>query len=264
MGLSDIAAPLESRGRASELSMRNLIKRIFPQDIKNQIKQAVLGYHSHAPSFSSAGEDMILRHLIGCDKRQGFYVDVGAHHPIKASNTYFFYLQGWRGLNIDACPGSMAEFRKTRPRDINIEVGISDVADELTYYIIEEGSPMNSFSRTFLEELDLLSAVKKEIRVPVRPLAEVLATHISTDQNIDFMTVDVEGFDLNVLRSNDWQRFRPNVLVVEDRHVHGGAIPQVVSFVNQQGYEVVAKNVIILDKIDEYFFVDRRCALAHH
>lgn len=64
-------------------------------------------------------------------KRTGFYVDVGAHHPTRFSNTYLFYLRGWHGVNVDAMPGSMAEFRRLRPRDLNIEALISSTPGEL-------------------------------------------------------------------------------------------------------------------------------------
>ena len=60
-----------------------------------------------------------------CQRPSGFYVDVGAHHPIRFSNTFRLYRKGWRGLNIDANPGSMKRFHHTRPRDINIEAAVS-------------------------------------------------------------------------------------------------------------------------------------------
>ena len=80
-------------------------------------------------SFAQEGEDRVLFSLLfklhgGKHIDNGFYVDVGAHHPYYLSNTYIFYRQGWRGLNIDAMPGSMALFEKNRPRDINLESGV--------------------------------------------------------------------------------------------------------------------------------------------
>jgi FkbM family methyltransferase len=233
-----------------------LTRRWLPQDTKTFLQKLVLGYHSFAPSFSSAGEDMILRHIIGPDKRDGFYVDVGAFHPVRSSNTYFFYLQGWRGINIDARPGSRDLFEKVRPRDINVEVGISSRAGELTYYLVGEDSPMNSFSREFLDHIGMLGAVVREIPVPVLPLADVLERHLPKGQTIDFMNVDVEGHDLDALHSNDWDRFRPRMLVVEEVHTDGDASP-IVTFLQNRGYDVCVRNVIILDKLDEYFFIDR-------
>lgn len=239
------------------LSLRSLTRHWLPKDAKAFLQQLALGYHSYAPSFSAAGEDMILRNLVGPDKRDGFYVDVGAWDPVDLSNTYFFYVQGWRGINIDARPGSRSLFQKVRPRDINVEVGISSRAGELTYYFIGEHSPMNSFSREFLDQIGMLGEVTREIPIPVLPLAQVLERHLPGGQAIDFMNVDVEGHDLEALQSNDWDRFRPHFLVVEELHAAENASP-VVRFLQSRGYDVCARNGLILDKLDEYFFVDRR------
>ena len=237
-------------------SLRSLTRRWMPQDFKKHFQQLLLGYHSYAPSFSSAGEDMILRHVIGSDKMEGFYVDVGAYHPVLSSNTYFFYLNGWRGINVEARPGSRKLFDEVRPRDINVETGVSNSRGELTYYFVGEDSTMNSFSREFLEHIGMLGEVKREIPVPVIPLAELLALHLPEGQAIDFMSVDVEGHDLQALESNDWERFRPRFIVVEDKEVRAES-SDIVRFMRGRGYEVCAQNVIILDKINEYFFVDR-------
>lgn len=83
-------------------SLGSLTRRWLPRNLKQSFQQAVPGYHSYAPSFSGAGEDIILRHLIGSDKMDGFYVDVGSYHPMRFSNTYFFYPHGWRGINVSA------------------------------------------------------------------------------------------------------------------------------------------------------------------
>jgi FkbM family methyltransferase len=237
-------------------SLRSLTRLWLPQDIKKSFQKVLLGYHSYAPSFSSAGEDMILRHVIGSDKMDGFYVDVGAYHPVRASNTYFFYLNGWRGINVEARPGSRKLFDKVRPRDINLEVGVSTEPGQLTYHFIGEDSTMNSFSRDFLEHIGMLGEVKREIPVPVLPLAELLERHLPAGQAIDFMSVDVEGHDLQALESNDWERFRPRFVVVEDKEVDAEK-SDIVRFMRGRGYGVCAQNVIILDKINEYFFVDR-------
>ena len=199
---------------------------------------------------------MILRHLLGSDKMDGFYVDVGAYHPVLSSNTYFFYLNGWRGINIEARPGSRALFDKVRPRDVNLELGVSRESGEMNYYFVAEDSTMNSFSRDFLEHIGMLDQVKREIPVAVLPLAEVLERHLPPGQYIDFMSVDVEGHDLSVLQSNDWSRFRPKIVVVEDAQTDAER-SDIVRFMKSHGYEVCAQNVIILDKINEYFLLDR-------
>ncbi len=238
------------------LNFRTLTRRWLPLSLKRSLQQLLLGYDSYAPSFSSAGEDMVLRHLLGSDKMNGFYVDVGAFHPTLFSNTYFFYLNGWSGINVEARPGSKALFDKVRPRDVNLELGISRGSGSLTYYFIGESSPMNSFSRDFLKQIQMLDHVKSEIAVPTAPLAEVLERHLTKGQAIDFLNVDVEGHDLEVLESNDWQRFRPRIVVVEDEALDPGK-SAIVGLMRTHGYELCAQNVIVLDKINEYFLIDR-------
>ncbi|MFN2532384.1 MAG: FkbM family methyltransferase [Pyrinomonadaceae bacterium] len=237
-------------------SLRSLTKGWLPQDVKKRFQQLVLGYNSHAPSFSSAGEDMILRHILGSDKMRGFYIDVGAFHPTLFSNTYFFYINGWRGINIEARPGSKRLFDKVRPRDINLEMGVSSDSGTMTYYFIGEDSTMNSFSEEFLHDIGMWENVKSEIPVPISPLSAILDRYLLPGQSIEFMNVDVEGHDFEVLASNDWSRFRPKIIVVEDEGLDVGN-SRIVQMMKDYGYSVCAQNVIILDKINEYFLIDR-------
>ena len=197
-----------------------------------------------------------MRHVVGSDKMDGFYVDVGAYDPVVASNTHFFYVKGWRGINVEARPGSRKLFERVRPRDINLEVGVSKEPGPLTYYFISDDSTMNSFSREFLERTGAIKDVTREIQVPVMPLSSILERHLPAGQSIDFMNVDVEGHDLEALESNDWKRFRPRFVVAEDAEVDAER-SEIVRFMRGRGYTVCAQNVIILDKLNEYFFVDR-------
>ena len=93
--------------------------------------------------YGQDGEDLILNRLLD-GQMQGFYVDVGAHHPIRFSNTYLFYERGWTGINIDAMPGSMKKFRKLRPRDINVECGVASSSGKLTFHRFNEPA-LNTF-----------------------------------------------------------------------------------------------------------------------
>lgn len=238
------------------MSLRSLARRLRADGLRAGLGHFLLGRQAYAPSFSSAGEDMILRHVIGSDKMDGFYVDVGAYDPVVASNTHFFYVKGWRGINVEARPGSRKLFERVRPRDINLEVGVSGEPGPLTYYFISDDSTMNSFSREFLERTGAIKDVTREIKVPVMPLSSILERHLPAGQSIDFMNVDVEGHDLQALESNDWERFRPRFVVAEDGEVDAER-SEIVRFMRGRGYTVCAQNVIILDKLNEYFFVDR-------
>jgi hypothetical protein len=166
-------------------------------------------------SYSQEGEDMILRRIFE-NQEKGFYVDVGAHHPKRFSNTYFFYKRGWRGINIDAMPNSMALFEKLRPRDINVEKAISDTGEPMTYYIFDEPA-LNGFIEALTYQRDGhrdYHIVGKEEMVP-STLKAILDLYLPEGQVIDFLSVDVEGMDLKVLTSNDWIKYRPRVVLVE-------------------------------------------------
>jgi hypothetical protein len=106
------------------------------------------GHHS----YSQEGEDRVLSSLLfklhgGKHINDGFYVDVGAHHPFLFSNTCLFYKQGWHGINIDAMPGSMAAFQKHRPRDINLESGVGQKAEKLKFFVFNELA-LNTFDES--------------------------------------------------------------------------------------------------------------------
>jgi FkbM family methyltransferase len=158
---------------------------------------------------------MILRRIFE-DKKKGFYVDIGAHHPKRFSNTHYLYKRGWSGINVDAVPGSMIPFNKTRGRDINIEAAISNSKGTLDFYIFNEPA-LNTFSKKVADkhQLDKKYLLIKKIIIETKTLSEILSDNLPVGQNIDFFTVDVEGYDLRVLESNDWNKYRPEFVLVE-------------------------------------------------
>lgn len=165
--------------------------------------------------YSQEGEDLILERIFA-NQPTGFFVDVGAHHPTRFSNTYKLYLRGWKGINIDATPGSMSAFQTLRPRDTNLEIGVSDAASELTYFRFNEPA-LNTFSKARADLLlsTTVYTLAGTSRVQTNPLGEILKEHVPTGQTIDLLTIDVEGLDSVVLKTNDWDQFRPKVLLVE-------------------------------------------------
>lgn len=151
------------------------------------------------------------------NKADGFYVDVGAHHPRRFSNTYLFYASGWCGINIDAVQGSMTSFNKDRSRDINVEVGVGLNECQLDYFVFNEPA-LNGFSKGLSNEghnSNSVYQIKEIVKVSVLPLSLLLDRYLPEDQNTDFMSVDVEGLDFEVLKSNDWTRYRPKFVLAE-------------------------------------------------
>ena len=200
-------------------------------------------YQHHQLSFSQEGEDICLLELLH-GKSPGFFVDVGAHHPQRFSNTYTLYLRGWRGLNIDPLPGSAEQFRRVRPGDISIEVGVAMERARLTYHQFDEPA-LNTFSPKLAaqreSEVGVRSCGTREIDTV--PLVELLNTYLPKEKRFDVLNVDVEGLDLEVLQSNDWRIYRPRFVLVEDLGSVLRRNPRdssVVSFMNQRDYELIA------------------------
>lgn len=196
-----------------------MFRKITPKFIKRLVRrtQFYLDWDQWInSSWSQEGEDRILSRIFEYQE-SGFYVDIGAHHPKRFSNTQLFYKNGWRGINIDAMPGSMAEFKKYRPRDINLEIGIGLKNLKLDYYVFNEPA-LNGFSKELSQERHRAKSnytIKKIIPIEVLPLSEILDKHLPKGQHIDFLTIDAEGFDFEVLKSNDWSKYRPKFVLVE-------------------------------------------------
>ena len=164
--------------------------------------------------FSQNGEDLVINRFLD-NKNEGFFVDVGAHHPIRFSNTFLFYKKGWSGINIDAMPGSMAQFNKIRPNDINIEKGIGLKKDKLTFYQFNE-SALNTFSKkeAFSKNKDGYKIIKSNL-VEVDTLENILDKYMPLKTEIDFLNIDAEGKDEEVLISNNWKKYNPNYIIIE-------------------------------------------------
>ena len=170
----------------------------------------------------------------------GYFVDVGAYAPKIFSNSYFFYKHGWRGINIDGAPGGMKAFDKVRPQDKNIEAVISDVEAEMDFYHWESPFLINTLSPEMAAHwAKALGRDPSRIRVKSQRLDRILDEHLPRDQAISFMSVDVEGHDLPVLRSNNWERYRPEIVLVEHHVLHADLVAQssISEFMSSVGYD---------------------------
>lgn len=196
-------------------------------------------------SFSQDGEDMIMRSFYEENPSyKGFYVDIGALDPFRFSNTCFFYNAGWRGINIEPTPSAIALFKKHRPNDINLNIAIGEKAEQLIFYCFNEPA-LNSFSKDLANEREGKEEyfVTNKLPIAVYPLHQILSQYVPKDQKIDFMSIDVEGLDLSVLKSNDWEKFRPQYLLVEDifEYLDELGKSEICNFLSQKSYKPVAK-----------------------
>lgn len=185
--------------------------------------------------YSQYGEDVVLLSIF--EKQcEGFYVDVGAHHPTRYSNTYLLYKRGWRGINIDANPASIKLFKRDRPKDINILSGVAEKEGQMTYWMFSDPA-VNSFSENDAHKWlgkTWIKLLKKE-QVKVLPLKVILEKNLPPSAGIDLLNVDTEGLDLQVLRSNDWEKFKPKVIVVETKNSDPRS-KSIISFLEEKNY----------------------------
>lgn len=203
-------------------------------------------------SYSQYGEDMLLR---GFFKElgkwnweyKGFYVDIGAYHPTRLSNTKIFSVAGWRGINVEPSKEAMQLFQKTRRRDINVHAGIAAVIGELDYYQFS-CRPMNTFSKEFAELVIANGASLSGIeKVPVMTMEALLDTYLPEGVSIDFVSIDCEGLDFAILQSNNWHKYRPEFILVEihtngkNWRVQKGPI---ATFLRSVGYELVGQSFV--------------------
>jgi FkbM family methyltransferase len=168
-------------------------------------------------SYSWEGEDVLVRKLMRDIFKvvKGFYVDIGAHHPVNLSNTALLYSEGWRGINIDATPGSMDLFVKHRPDDINLEVAIGPQKGSRSFYCFANPA-LNGFHSelSLARHLSRGNSVVQQIEVKCVPINDVLSEHVS-GRNIDLLTIDVEGLDCEILESLDIKCWEPTLIVAE-------------------------------------------------
>jgi FkbM family methyltransferase len=163
-------------------------------------------------SYSQNREDVLLARVFR-EVPAGFYVDVGACDPDHASLTRHFYEQGWHGINIE--PGAVFEkLPASRPRDVNLNVAASDRAGTLSFTEFPDSPALGAVAPVINEAMRPFAQGKYERTVEAKPLREILAEH-AEGKTIDFLSIDVEGHEREVILGNDWSRFRPRVLVVE-------------------------------------------------
>jgi FkbM family methyltransferase len=245
--------------------IKSIYKALIPEIIQDKIKDARDYVKDRKPGYyyGQDGEDVLLRLFCRKKGRKGFYVDIGAFDPTLYSNTKWFYKRGWNGINIDANPRSIALFNKERKRDINVEAGVSDTHGEMNFYCWGETSTMNTFNEDFYKQWTGNGMIAKEIRkVTVQPINSILEKYLPAGQHIDFITLDIEGFEMKILKSFDFKKYAPDYFLVEDLDYAGAdtdfmdfAKSDLYLFMKRKGYIVVAKTrfTIVFKRIPETF-----------
>lgn len=168
-----------------------------------------MSFVSYAQNF----EDVMLWRALG-HIPSGFYLDVGAAWPDEDSVTKAFYDRGWRGINVEPNPAFHARLVQERPEDTNLMVAVSDHSGFLSMSFIE-GTGLSTLQNSVADKHAEEGLAIKRQDVSLTTLTSIAETYKPASVEINFLKVDVEGLETAVLKSNDWSRFRPWIVLVE-------------------------------------------------
>ena len=162
-------------------------------------------------TYSMDGEDLFIDNFF--KNKIGLYVDVGAYHPLELSNTYLLYKKKWKGINIDINSLSIDYFNFLRPNDININLGVTKKNTIKTLYYQKNKSPLNTLNLSRAKKIFSNRFKKKKIKT--KTLTNILDKTKFKGKKIDFLNIDTEGNDLEVLKSLDFKKYKPKLICIE-------------------------------------------------
>lgn len=163
-------------------------------------------------TYSLFGEDLVALKFFK-NKKKGFYVDIGCYHPTHINNTYLLYKKGWNGINIDVSQFSIDLFKFMRPDDLNYKCAVSETNKKVNLYYQKEHSQLTSINKLTAKKF-IKGRLKKKI-INSYSLEEILSWGKYKDYEIDFLDVDVEGADLQVLKGLNFSKRKPKLICVE-------------------------------------------------
>jgi FkbM family methyltransferase len=171
-------------------------------------------------SYAQNREDILLEGMLK-NVEKGFYVDIGANHPVKDSVTKLFYDKGWMGINVEPSPVLFAKVASARPRDINLNIGVGDKKEKKIFRFYKNGDGLSTFSLDMMNDYETQSDehtnTYEDSEIEIDTLKSIFTRHPVKD--VHFIKIDVEGFEYEVLHGNDWKRFRPWVICIEATHI---------------------------------------------
>lgn len=201
------------------------------------------------PSYSMQGEDLVVRNLLRKELTSGkigFYADIGAYAPRYGSNTYLFHQYGWRGVCVEPNPKMAEAFAQERPDGLLITAAAGP--DGKGYW--SESKLDAASSRVAQDAASFDDDFHPPVEIPFIAMKTLFEQHAPADGGVDYLSLDVEGFELEVLQTNDWSRFKPTVIVIEESTLDITNIfaAPALAYLRDQGYRaraVLPPNVIL-------------------
>jgi FkbM family methyltransferase len=189
--------------------------------------------------YSQFGEDIVLKGFILRNITDGFYVDVGCYHPKKYSNTYQLHKKGWRGINIDLDRLKIKAFNWARPEDHNVTAAVSDQKSTVKVYNFGHYSLDSTLDEhTAFKNREKIEGVRE---VETRTLSEIIESSPFAGRQIDLLSIDTEGHDLNVLKSLDFEKYKPRLVIIETHLMNMDQImeSELYKFLKKNGYYLI-------------------------
>ena len=205
-------------------------------------------------SYSMFGEDIFIKKFFK-NKSRGIYVDVGCYHPLDGNNTYLLFKKGWNGINIDLNKTSIELFEKARKNDLNLRIAISNKIKKIKYFYRKKINMLNTINKKFAK-----TSFKKGFKtsfVQAYTLNSVLEKSKLRNNKIDFLNLDIEGNEINALKSLNFKKYSPKLICVEIHNfssskskIYNLKSNTIYSFLLRKGYRKVWNN--------EFSFIFRR------
>ena len=190
-------------------------------------------------NYSMFGEDKFITNYFK-KKTSGFYIDVGCYHPLDGNNTHLLHKKGWSGINIDINFYSISLFNFLRKKDTNIHSGISHKKDSLIMYYRKEINMLNTLDSK-IAKIRFKNGYKKK-KVSVNTLNFFIKKNYKKLKKIDFLNIDVEGSERSVLRSLDFNHYKPQLICIE---IHDKEIKKskIYEYLNKSKYQLIWSGV---------------------
>lgn len=234
-----------------EIFKKNLKKMPFFEDLKYMIKS--MGQRSYA----QCGEDIIVSYIFDIlDIKDPLYLDIGTNHPVHLNNTYLLYKKGWTGVCIEPDPFLFKKIAAKRKGDkcLNVGVGVGDSANAVDFFVMQERT-LNTFSADEAKRLNGMGYKTKNIlKIPILNINDLIKKEF--DRMPNFVSIDIEGNDFQVLKSFDFSKNRPAVICIETLEFvtgrHGEKRTDIINYMLENNYFVYADtyiNTIFVDKV---------------
>ena len=201
---------------------KNYSLRGYPRSLE-AAKSAVISY-------SQFGEDLLLQNFLGFLKTDVNYLDIGAYHPIKCSNTYLSYLKGGCGMAVEPNHAFKAEWIRHRHRDTFLNVAVSPSVDGRLFYNMHKNTPGLNFVSS--EPCD--DKVFKSREIECVSMAALMRKYSSRFDKLDVVSIDCEGLDCELLKAFPFEQTRPKAIIIED--FDGGDDSEIESFLRGHLY----------------------------